>query len=140
MPFDASKLVDLVKRFEGFSPTPYICPAGYWTIGFGVLCQRDHPPITKEEGEAMLERLLPGYVAHALMLSPLLVEDNNRLTAVADFVYNLGPTKYAASTLRRRIAEENWDEAKVEIRRWVYGGGRKLPGLVLRREAEAALL
>ncbi len=27
--------LDLIKRFEGFSPTIYICPAGYPTIGYG---------------------------------------------------------------------------------------------------------
>lgn len=27
--------IDLVKRFEGFSPVAYLCPAGVWTIGYG---------------------------------------------------------------------------------------------------------
>ena len=136
------QLVALVKRFEGFSPKPYICPAGYWTIGFGVLCQRDHPTITLEEGEAMLANLLPVYVGHAIRLSPPLVNepDDRRLTAIADFVFNLGPTRYAASTLRRVVNAQDWWRAREEIRKWVYGGGRKLQGLVLRREAEAALL
>ena len=43
MPRDVSKGVDLIKRFEGIEdgdPTtanldPYICPGGYWTIGWG---------------------------------------------------------------------------------------------------------
>jgi lysozyme len=29
--------IDLIKRFEGFSSTVYICPAGYPTIGYGHL-------------------------------------------------------------------------------------------------------
>jgi lysozyme len=138
MPFDTSNLVELVKRFEGFSAKPYLCPAGYWTIGFGILCQPDHPEITKDEGEAMLRRVLPSYIGHALRLSPAL--EGDRLTAIADFNLNLGPTRYAASTLRRKVNDGAWEGARAEIRRWVYGGGRRLPGLVLRREAEAALL
>lgn len=135
------QLPALVKRFEGFSPTPYICPAGYWTIGYGVLCQRDHPRISREEGEAMLAELLPVYVGHAIRLSPrLATEPEGRLTAVADFIFNLGPTRYAASTLRRVVNARDWGRAREEVRRWVYGGGRKLPGLVLRREAEAMLM
>lgn len=144
------QLVELVKASEGFyrvvrrqpevTAVPYICPAGYWTIGYGVLCQKDHPPITLAEGEEMLARILPSYVGHALRLSPVLLDDDRRLTAIADFIFNLGPTRYAASTLRRRVNARDWPAARVEIRRWVYGGGRKLPGLVLRREAEAALL
>jgi lysozyme len=140
VPFETSKLVELVKRFEGFRGKPYICPAGYWTIGYGVLCQSDHPEITQDEAEAMLAKILPGYIAHALRLSPGLVEHPDRLTAISDFIFNLGPTRYAASTLRKRVNDGAWEEAKGEIRKWVYGGARKLPGLVLRREAEAALL
>jgi len=141
----------MVKAFEGFhhvvrrqpvvTAVPYICPAGFWTIGYGVLCQRDHPPITLEEGEAMLARLLPAYVDHALRLSPgLAAESEGRLTAVADFVFNLGPTRYAGSTFRRRVDARQWGDAAQEVRRWVFGGGVRLPGLVARREAEAALL
>ena len=55
--------IDLARRFEGFHrvPThdsqrayPYVCPAGFWTIGFGHLCQPDHPPIAEDEAEAYL--------------------------------------------------------------------------------------
>ena len=141
-------LTEIVKRFEGFHrvvrwqpvPTaaPYLCPAGYWTRGFGVLCKKDAGEITLPEAEAELAVLLPAYVAHAQRLSPRLTGD--RLVAISDFIFNLGPTRYAASTLRRRVNEEDWSEARREIRKWVFGGGRKLPGLIIRREAEAALL
>lgn len=144
-------MVGLVKRWEGFhrvvrrSPAvtavPYICPAGFWTIGYGVLCQKDHPEITLEEGEAMLAELLPVYVNHALTLSPILHnESDERLAAIADFVFNLGPGRYKASTLRRCVNAGEWGRAKEELKKWVWGGGKKLPGLVLRREAEAQLL
>lgn len=42
--------------------------------------------------------------------------------------------------MRRKINELDWDGAKAELLRWVRGGGRVLPGLVARRQAEAALL
>ena len=142
------KLIELVKGFEGFHrvvrrkpvvmAAPYLCPAYFWTIGYGILCQKDHPEITLEQGEEMLATVLPSYVGHALRLSPRL--EGNRLTAIADFVFNLGPTRYKASTLRRKVNEGAWEAAGRELRRWVYGGGRKLNGLVVRREAEAALL
>jgi lysozyme len=145
------QLAPIVRAAEGFHrvvrrqpvvmAAPYICPAGYWTIGYGVLCQRDHPEISLEEGEAQLAALLPLYVGHAVRLSPLLAgEPDGRLTAIADFIFNLGPTRYAASTLRRVVNARDWGRAREEIRKWVYGGGRRLPGLVARRELEAALL
>ena len=40
-------------------------------------------------------------------------------------------------TLRKRVDAQDWQGAARELRKWVFGGGRKLPGLVLRREAEA---
>ncbi len=120
---------------------PYLCPANFWTIGYGVLCQKDHPAITLEEGERMLAELLPVYVSHAIRLSPGLATDSDaRLTAISDFIFNLGPTRYAASTLRRVVNAREWGRARQEMRKWVWGGGRKLPGLILRREADAALL
>lgn len=86
----------------------------------------------------MLMNAVPAYMAQSLRLSPRL--SGQRLVAITDFVFNLGPTRYASSTLRRRVNEEDWDEARYEIRKWVFGGGKKLPGLIIRREAEAALL
>jgi len=145
-------LAPLVMAGEGFhrvvrrqpvpAAVPYLCPAGYWTIGYGELCRQDHPEITEPAArERLVGLLLPLYVAHALRLSPRLVAAPEAcLTAIADFVFNLGPTRYAASTLRRRVGAAEWGDAAVECRRWVYGGGRVLPGLVLRREAEAQLL
>lgn len=144
-------LVQGVKRFEGLARVvrwqpvvtvvPYICPAGFWTIGYGTLCQQDSPPITETQAEGLLLGALPGYMAHALRLSPVLwAEDDRRLTAITSFIYNLGPTRYGASTLRRRINARDWAGARSELGKWVYGGGRRLPGLVLRRDWEAALL
>lgn len=141
-------LLPLVKQFEGFHrvirwrpvPTavPYVCPAGYWTRGYGVLCTRDAGEITEPDASAELERLLPVYVAHALRLSPRL--SGQRLVAISDFIFNLGPTRYASSTLRKRVDNGDWGAARYEIQKWKFGGGRVLPGLVVRRAAEAALL
>lgn len=142
--------VALAKHFEGFALVPkhdperayaYRCPAGFWTIGFGHLCTPDHPPITRAEGEALLALDLQAAVRAALRLCPVLwLESAGRLAAVADFAFNLGAGRLQASTLRRCINQRDWGEAARELRRWVYGAGTVLPGLVARREAEAALI
>lgn len=67
-------------------------------------------------------------------------ETPGRLAAIMDFTFNLGAGRLQTSTLRRRINERDWGSVASELRRWVYGGGRVLPGLVARRDAEAALL
>jgi lysozyme len=57
-----------------------------------------------------------------------------------DFTFNLDAGRLQTSTLRRRVNQREWPEAASELRRWVYGSGRVLPGLVARREAECRLI
>ncbi len=142
--------VDLAKRFEGFHRVPkydpgrahpYICPAGYWTIGYGHLCDPKHPPVTEDEAEGYLTRDLQTALAATLRYCPVLAtEPEGRLAAIVDFTFNLGAGRLQTSTLRRRINQRDWVAAGQELRRWVYGCGRILPGLVGRREAEVSLL
>jgi len=143
--------IALAKRFEGFHrilksdplrrARPYICPAGYWTIGYGRLCKPDHPPIDEEEGEAYLRQDLHSALAATLRYCPVLVTGpEGRLAAIVDFTFNLGAGRLQISTLRRRVNQQDWVAAAHELRRWVYGGGKVLPGLVARREAEVTLL
>ena len=59
--------------------------------------------------------------------------------ASGSFTFNLGAGALQRSTLRRRANREERDAVPDEFRRWVWAGGRKLKGLVRRREAEAVL-
>lgn len=139
---------ELCKHFEGFYSKPYICPAGYPTIGYGTVYKPDgtkvtmqDQPISKETATDWLMRELEhNYMAGVLKASPILINHKNALAAITDFAYNLGVGRYRASTLRRRVDAENWEGAATELHKWVYGGGKKLPGLVRRRQAEADLL
>lgn len=142
--------IELAKRFEGFHRVPqvdpgrahpYICPAGFWTIGYGHLCDAQHPPITEAEAEVYLARDLQTALAATLRCCPVLAtESEGRLAAIVDFTFNLGAGRLQTSTLRRRINRRDWSGAVQELQRWVYGGGNVLPGLVLRRSYEVSLL
>lgn len=142
--------VELAKRFEGFQrvskfdPTrahPYVCPAGFWTIGYGHLCAADHPPITKAEAEEYLAADLQQALRATLRYCPVLAtEPEVRLAAIVDFTFNLGAGRLQTSTLRRWVNQRDWVEAGRELRRWVFGAGKVLPGLVVRRDAERVLL
>ncbi len=142
--------VDLAKRFEGFHRVPksdpdrahpYVCPAGFWTIGYGHLCVQTHPPISQAEGEAYLTRDLVTALDATLRFCPVLAtQPEGRLAAIVDFTFNLGAGRLQTSTLRRRVNQQDWIAVGQELRRWVYGGGKVLPGLVTRRSAEVALL
>ncbi|WP_293932119.1 lysozyme [Iodobacter sp.] len=143
--------IALCKQFEGFHRVkrndplrlahPYICPAGFTTIGYGHLCKPNHPPITAAEAEIYLAQDLQTALNATLKYCPILAsEPENRLAAIVDFTFNLGAGRLQNSTLRRRINQRDWRASENELRKWVYGGGKKLPGLVMRREVEVRLL
>ena len=143
--------IELAKRFEGFerkvkreieiTAVPYICPAGFWTIGYGHLCDPKHPPITEAEAEVYLARDLQTALVATLRYCPVLATGpESRLAAIVDFTFNLGAERLQTSTLRRRINQRDWAAVEEELRRWVLGGGKILRGLVDRREAEIRLL
>lgn len=139
---------ELCKRFEGFRSNPYICPAGYPTIGYGTVYKPDGSKVTMQDDPIseltalswLMQELTNNYMAGVLKASPSLIAHPLALAAITDFAYNLGVGRYRASTLRKRIDAGDWGGATIELHKWVYGGGKKLPGLVRRRQAEADLL
>ena len=138
----------LCRTFEGCRLKPYICPAGIPTIGFGStmyangrLVTMADPAITLDEANTLLMVTLKrDYYAGVVKLSPGLLKYPRRLAAIVDFAYNCGVPRYRSSTLRKCIDREDWEEAKTQIMKWTRGGGKVLPGLVRRRQAEALLL
>jgi lysozyme len=139
----------LCIQFEGFYPRPYLCPAGVPTIGIGTTRYENglrvsltDPSISRERAEALLMwELQKDCLPRMLRLCSRLPElGPGAVGAILDFTYNLGSGNLAASTLRKRIQEGDRDAMRVELMRWVRGGGRVLPGLVRRRAAEARLL
>lgn len=137
-----AELYVLIRKFEGCKLTPYLCPAGVLTCGWGstghgvVMGQ----PWTQAKADERLEQDALKFARGTLAYCPNLATQPHALCAIADFAYNLGLGQLKASTLRRRVLTGDWQAVAFELRRWVRGGGRVLPGLVKRREAEIALL
>lgn len=136
----------LARRFEGLHLTPYLCPAGVPTIGYGATRYLDgravrlgDQAISREAAERLLEQQLERiYLPSVLRLCPG-VDGEGRLAALIDFCFNLGAGALSASTLRRRVNAGRWDEVPKELMRWNKAGGRVLRGLTIRRQAEAEL-
>lgn len=137
----------LQRRFEGLYLSPYLCPAGIPTIGYGSTHYLDgtavsltDPPITKEVALTMLrDSVRRRYLPAVLKLCPN-IDTPERLAAIIDWTYNLGSGRLRTSTLRKRINAGKWDSVPAELRKWTIGGGRVLKGLVARREAEIELI
>lgn len=142
-----SNAVALAKQFEGFRSEPYLCPAGVATIGYGSTSYLDgrkvtleDRPVSKAEAELLLIQVMTAVCASVLKASPIVLGNANAWAALADFVYNLGISRYRSSTLKRRVDAQDFAAAGVELLRWTRAGGRVLPGLVKRRQAEWELM
>jgi len=146
--------LELCKRFEGFRSKPYLCPAGVPTIGYGSTYYADgrkvdlnDPPMGEPEARALLlSELLHTYAPGTLRQCPgllVLAASTGQwgvLNAIVDFAYNLGVGRLQTSTLRRKINAQDWEGAKEQLMLWTRGGGKVLPGLVRRRQAECQLI
>jgi lysozyme len=139
----------LARRFEGLHLKPYLCPAGVATIGYGATFYEDGTPvrltdqaITKARSEALLLWMIRSvYMPSVIKLCPGIgLQPAGHIAAVIDFTFNLGVGRLKGSTLRKRINANEWGAVPTELRKWTRGGGKVLKGLVIRREAEIALI
>lgn len=137
----------LCRRFEGFYAQPYLCPAGVPTIGYGATYYEDGRAVRMtdlaiDRGRAdalLLWHVHNVYLPAVVRLCPG-VNTPERLAALIDFAFNLGTGNLRASTLRRRVNAQQWEDVPAQLLRWNKAGGRVLRGLTLRRQAEAALI
>lgn len=142
----------LIQRWEGYhralpdgSCAVYLCPAGVPTVGWGSTRGPDGAALTAADGpfsraecEALFARDVARFAAGVRGLLRADVSDN-QFAALVSFAYNLGVGALRSSTLLRRVNAGDVGGAAAQFGRWVNAGGRRLPGLVARREAERAL-
>jgi lysozyme len=135
-------LLPFVKAREGCKLTAYWDSYGnVWTIGYGCT----GPDIveglvwTQDQADAALVAKLDQANAQLLAISPGPYIDAAE-DALTDFVYNEGSGHYRGSTLRTRVDAQDWASVKSELLKWEFANGKKLAGLVNRREGEAAMV
>lgn len=133
--------IDLIKSFESCRLDSYLCPAGVWTIGWGTTKGvRRGMRITQDEADRLFAEDLKIYENGVAGL----VNDDDSLTAnqfsaLVSFAYNCGLNALRTSTLLRKVNAKDFAGAANEFSKWVRGGGKVLPGLVRRRNAEKEL-
>jgi len=133
------KGIDLIKKWEGLSTVPYLCPANIWTIGYGHTGGvKPTDSISKEEAELLLQTDLLKFEKQvlSLIIVPLRQE---QFDALVSFTFNLGASSLQRSTLRMKLNRGDYNDAADEFLKWVWAGGKKLPGLLSRRIEERAL-
>ena len=141
----SDKGLALIKSFEGFSAKPYLCPAGVPTIGYGATYYPDgkkvtmrDKPVSEADATAMLRSMLVQYEngVERYVQVPI---TQGQFDALVSFAYNLGLAALKGSTLLRLVNERNYVGAAAQFSRWNKAGGKVLPGLTRRREAERKL-
>jgi lysozyme len=139
-----TNLLTLVRNFEGFRSRAHRDPGGTLSIGYGFT--RDDIPdlnenstITRQRADQLLrDILLNQYMPYVDELVTVPLNQNQR-DALTSFIYNVGPGSFRRSTLLRELNRGNYDNAADEFLRWNRAGGRVLPGLTRRRNAERDL-
>ena len=135
--------LDLICRFEGFSPIIYMCPAGYPTIGYGHLITEANKEqfldgVDEDEALDLLRQDVA--VAERAVLRLIAVPlTQGQFDALVSFAFNLGAGALQRSTLRRKVNREEHDDVPAELMKWVWAGSKKLRGLLKRRRAEVLL-
>lgn len=137
--------LDLIRRWEGFSPTVYRDPVGVPTIGYGSTWDgegkritMDQPPIDEATATEWLMREVREAAEHVHRLVTVRLTSNQN-AALVSFIYNLGVGNFGRSTMLKYLNEGEYQKAADEFPKWRLAGGRVLEGLVRRREAERAL-
>ena len=121
---------------------PYLCPAGYWTVGYGhVIGNGKTKPekqlYTQEEVNELLRTDLVRFERGVLRYCTVYLTQS-QFDALVSFSFNLGLGVLQRSTLRQKINRGDADAAKV-ILKYNMAGGRILKGLTRRRQAEYRL-
>ena len=142
----SNNLIELIKKFEGFSAVPYMCPASVVTIGYGSTRYADGRKVTMTDNSITIEGAII-LLKQTLKQYELAVDaycrddiNQNQFDALVDFAYNCGNGNLKSSTLLKKVnANPNDPTIALEFRKWNKGGKKVLKGLVNRREAEIEL-
>jgi GH24 family phage-related lysozyme (muramidase) len=142
----------IIAEFEGFRATPYKCPAGVWTIGFGSTYYSDGTIVTPQDTPISrfgAVKLLESHIDNAVV--PTLertvptwgLMNGNQKAAIISFAYNLGAHFYGSpgfNTITKALSKkENWGQVPAALMLYVNPGTIFEAGLRRRRQAEGKL-
>jgi lysozyme len=136
--------LSLIRQFEGLRLHAYTDAVGIWTIGYGHTAQAGPPKpfsgmqITRPEADAILAQDLAKYeiaVDRVLAREP----SQDQFDAMVSLCFNIGPGNFTKSSVARAFNAGDEKAAAQAFLAWTKAGGKVLPGLARRRQAEKRL-
>ncbi len=116
---------DLIKKFEGCKLRAYKCPAGLWTISWGLTFYPDGTKvkegdvITQQQAENYFNAIVDDFAEKVDALIKSNVSENN-FSALVSFTFNVGIGNFQRSTLLRKVNANPKDATiPAEFRKWV---------------------
>lgn len=156
-------LISIIKHYEGLhdgdSKTiglqPKMCPAGYWTEGYGIVITDSKGKMLrgaenkalaykyskiKTEAQA-IAALLPSLASREWFVEKLGLKINDfQKASLISMCYNIGSGNFKKSSLLKAIQNgASKSEIDVCFRKWNKAGGEVLEGLNKRRTCESYL-
>lgn len=130
----------IIGDAESCQRDPYVCPAGVLTDGIGNT-NGVKPGVRKSDAQIAAD-----WQRNILQAETCVNKYANgkklnqgQFDAVTSITFNAGCSQMQKSTMFRMFRDGKFTDACNQFQRWVYGGGKKLPGLVIRREKEKAM-
>ena len=137
---------DLIKSFEGCKLSAYVDPGTGnlpITIGWGSTLDQNGKPfklgdkISQDGADILLENEVNKKAESVSKLLGKKVVSQNQFDSLVSFSYNVGVGALGKSTLLKKLLISTNDPTiKDEFLKWNKGGGKVLPGLTKRRQAE----
>ena len=131
--------LELIGNAESCRRDPYMCPARVLTVGIGSTGKVQNRRYSDEEIAEMwvtdiraAEKCVNQYANGQRM-------NDNQLSAITSFTFNVGCGALQKSTLARYARSEQWPHMCGELTKWVYIGKEKSNGLANRRFKEDIL-
>jgi lysozyme len=128
----------IVKPWEGLEPQVYADIVGVPTVCYGHT-GRDVLLGQPRRTVAECNRLLDGDLSAAYATVKRCIPEPLPApteAALVSFVFNVGPSGVCGSTLQKHMRAGDIARGCGQLMRWVYAGGRRVQGLVNRRQAE----
>lgn len=136
--------INLISGFEDTRFKAYDDGVGVWTIGTGTTVYPNGVKV--KQGDTCTPEQAKTYFKHDLAKFEKTVNESvtvplnqNQFDALVSLTYNIGAGALKNSTLLKLLNKGDYKGAADQFLAWKKAGGKVLPGLVRRREAERAL-